>query len=274
MHSAKKILGILLCSSMIAMPVFSKGGGGGRGGGKGGSKSSTHSGHGSGLLTGVILGSMLFGGRNSSSSSYYTSEVIDEQSALWNEYQRNIETLKHTSDKSQSSILKKRNEEILDIFRKLAKAKYIADFTMELKEVNSTLIEKKSVTGINYHGDIETQQYSRNKRIYKMDLKGPDKDIKHFHVKATDPNSTSIDINTSGLYVTHLEHFGDKGFSIIFTNNENTDINFTRTKEISVADPSELSPIPPPKPISEILWSAAPLLGIAITLFAISAFLP
>lgn len=208
---------------------------------------------------GMFWGAVLFSdhGKTTHVTNEIKQQVATENQELWDEYQQNLEAIK--SGDGDTATLKARNKEILSIFKQKATEKYIAQFSIDAKEVSSVLLEEKNVTGASGYTDasfgaslfgathgkpiVETRTYKRYEKVFQVNLTGP-KPLKDFKVEAVDPNKVTIEQNASGVCARHKQEFGTYPIDVRFTNKTDKSLSFVRSFETGGGNIGELAPLP------------------------------
>lgn len=196
---------------------------------------------------GMFWGAVLFSdhGKTTHVTNEIKQQVATENQGLWEEYQQNLEAIK--SSDGDVDTLKARNKEILAIFKQKATEKYIAQFSIDAKEVSSVLLEEKNVTGVSgYTGYthprffaalsgedhsepiIDTQSFRRYAKTYQITMTGPEK-IDCFKVSLSDPKAATMEQNASGIFVVYNQEFSDYSIGMQFVNKKDPSVVLSKT---------------------------------------------
>lgn len=202
---------------------------------------------------GMFWGAVLFSdhGKTTHVTNEIKQQVATENQDLWDEYQQNLEAIK--SGDGDVDTLKARNKEILAIFKQKATEKYIAQFSIDAKEVSSVLLEEKNVTGVSGYSEpsflatmfgaergapvVSTQSFRRYAKTYQIEMTGPEK-IGRFNISLSDPKTATMEQNASGVFVVYNQEFSDYSIGMQFVNKKDPSVVLAKSLDVGAGDVS------------------------------------
>lgn len=215
---------------------------------------------------GMFWGAVLFSdhGKTTHVTNEIKQQVATENQDLWDEYQQNLEAIK--SGDGDVDTLKARNKEILAIFKQKATEKYIAQFSIDVKEVSSVLLEEKNVTGVSGYSEpsflatmfgaergapvVSTQSFRRYTKTYQIEMTGPEK-IDRFNISLSDPKTATMEQNASGVFVVYNQEFSDYSIGMQFVNKKDPSVVLAKSLDVGAGDIS-LQPLSSLAPLDSL----------------------
>jgi|GEM_PF-4560308 len=210
-----------------------------------------------GLLTTAFVASAVASSVAGSRPYTHTTiiqNVISEEQGLYDEYSRNLETIKSSKGTGLKTV-EARNRDILDIFKRKAIEKYNASFEIGFVEIDSKLLETKTVTGVlkyvakNQFEElqgfatqpiIETRTHQRFEKTYEITTNK--QSIRDFKI-ISDQNNTQIIVEGEKAYAKVSQAYGNYRVMLTFTDIENPEISFSKFIDVNTGNINELQAI-------------------------------